>query len=117
MILAFFIALTAWLLSFVLPWWSLAIAGLVLGAIFGKSGNHSFGNGFLGVGGLWLVQSLISHISDNGILTERVANIFSLPYPWLAIVITVAIGGLAGGLTSLTGYYFTETFWGKENSN
>ncbi|NGP89228.1 hypothetical protein [Fodinibius halophilus] len=110
MLLALFIALTAWLLSLVFPWWSLAISGLVLGAILGKSGKHSFGYGFLGIGGLWLIQSMISHINNNGILTERVANIFSLPYPWLAIVMTVAIGGLAGALSSLTGYYCADVF-------
>ncbi|WP_138431388.1 hypothetical protein [Fodinibius saliphilus] len=112
MLLAFFLALTAWLLSLVFPWWSLAISGLVLGALLGKSGRHSFGYGFLGIGGLWLLQSLIAHINGNGILAERIANIFSLPQPWLAIIGTVAIGGLAGALTTLTGYYFSET-WHK----
>lgn len=116
MLLALCIALTAWLLSLVFPWWSLAIPGLVLGAILGKSGRHAFAYGFLGIGGLWLIQSLIAHISSDGILTERISNLFNLPHPWLAIGITILIGGLAGGFTTLTGYYFSE-FWGIEDAS
>jgi hypothetical protein len=108
--LALLLALTAWLLSLVFPWWSLAIAGLVLGAQLGKSGGHAFGYGFLGIGGLWLLQSLTTHIGNDGILTERVADLLGLPHSWLIILITVLIGGLAGGLTTLTGYYFSDSF-------
>lgn len=110
MFLALLMALTAWLLSLVFPWWTVAVPGLVLGARLGKSGGHSFGYGSLGIGGLWFLQSLISHIGNNGVLTDRIAHLFSLPHPWLVIFITVLIGGLCGGLTSLTGYYFSETF-------
>lgn len=110
MILALLIALAAWLLSLVFPWWTVAIPGLVFGAQLGKSGGHSFGYGFLGIGGLWFLQSFITHISNNGILTDRIAHLFNLPHSWLVILITVLIGGLCGGLTSLTGFYFSETF-------
>ena len=114
MFLAILLALTAWLLSLVFPWWTVAIPGLVLGARLGKSGGHAFGYGFLGIGGLWLLQSLITHIGNDGILTERIANLFSLPHAWLVILITVLIGGLAGGLTTLTGYYFSQTFFKEQ---
>ena len=117
MILALLLALTAWLLSLVFPWWSLAIAGLVLGAQLGKSGGHAFGYGFLGIGGLWFLQSLTTHIANNGILAERIAELFSLPHSGLLIVITVLIGGLAGGLTTLTGYLFSDIFLDKQQTN
>ncbi|TYP93323.1 hypothetical protein LX73_1023 [Fodinibius salinus] len=116
MFLALLLALTAWLLGLVFPWWSLAIPGLILGGRLGKSGTHAFGYGFLGIGGLWFLLTLTTHISNNGILTERIANLFSLPHPWLVILITVLIGGLAGGFTTLTGYLFSDTFLGKKTN-
>jgi hypothetical protein len=106
MILALLLALTAWLLSLILPWWSVFIPGLILGAIVGKKGIGSFGWGFVGIGGLWLVQSLYVHLVSDGILTTRIADLFSLGSPFLVILITVLIGGLIGGLTTLTGYLF-----------
>lgn len=109
MILAILLALSAWLLSFILPWWSLAFPAVILGAILGKSGVHSFVYGALGIGGWWLIHTLYIHIANDGILTTRIAELFSLPYPWLVIVATVFIGGLAGGLSTLTGYLLKKT--------
>lgn len=109
MLLALLLALSAWLLSFVLPWWSLALPALILGAIWGKSGLTSFGYGFLGIATLWLIQTSIIHIQNDGILTARIAELFSLPSAWLVLLITVVIGGLSGGLSTLTGYLFKKT--------
>lgn len=110
MILAILLALSAWLLSFVLPWWSLAFPALILGAMLGNTGIRSFGYGALGIGGWWLIHALYIHVANDGILTSRIANLFSLPYPWLLIAITAIIGGLAGGLSTLTGYLLKHNF-------
>lgn len=104
MILAILIALTAWLLSLVLPWWSVFIPGLIFGVILGKSGWTSFAWGAAGIGGLWLIQTLYIHFASGGILTSRMANLFSLSTPILIFIITVIIGGLIGGFSTLTGY-------------
>ena len=111
MILALLIAITAWLLSLFLPWWSVFIPGLILGAILGRSGGYSFLWGFAGIATLWLIQTLFIHFGNDGILTTRIADLFSLPSGWLVILITVLIGGFIGGLTSLTGYLFRKTFF------
>lgn len=110
MLLIILIALTAWILNLFLPWWSLAIPCLILGAWLGRSGLRSFLYGFLGIGILWLAQTTVTHIANNGILTSRIADLFSLPNSLLLIAITVAVGGVAGGLSTLTGYYFRSAF-------
>lgn len=108
MILALLIAITAWLLALVLPWWSAFIPGLILGAILGRNGGASFLWGFAGIGGLWLIQSFWIYLANDGILTTRIADLFSLPAPFLVILITALIGGLIGGLSTLTGYLFRK---------
>lgn len=110
MILAFLIAITVWLLSFFLPWWSVFLPGLIVGAALGRSGGHSFLGGFAGIAGLWLVQTMIIDIQNDDILIERIAGLFSLPSSWLMFLITVIIGGLIGGLTTLTGCLFRNAF-------
>lgn len=111
MLLALLIAITAWLLTFFLPWWSAFIPGLFFGAILGRTGGASFLWGFLGIGGLWLIQSLYIHIISDGILTTRIADLFSLPAPFLVIIITILIGGLIGGFTTLTGYLLKKVIF------
>lgn len=113
MLLIILIALTSWLIGLVLPWWSLAIPCLILGGWLGKKAGRSFLYGFLGIGILWLIQTLMIDIANEGILTTRIAELFSLPHSLLVIGITVIIGGLTGGLSTLTGYLFRKAFIAK----
>lgn len=108
MILVLLIAIFAWLLSLFLPWWSVFIPGLIIGALLGRSGGSSFLWGFVGIAALWLIQTLFVHIGNDGVLTARIADLFSLPAGWLVILITVIMGGLIGGITTLTGYLFRK---------
>lgn len=110
-LLMILIAVFTWLLALFMPWWSLAIPCFILGELLGRSGFKSFIYGFLGVGLLWFVQALLIHTSNTGVLTGRIADLFSLPHPYLVIVLTLLIGGLAGGSSTLTGYLFKQTFF------
>lgn len=114
MIPVLLIALLAWILGLFLPWWSLAIPCFVLGAWLGKSGGRSFLYGFTGIALLWLLQSLFIHVGNDGILTARIAELFSIPDPILVILITALIGGIAGGLSTLTGFFFSKTLLQKQ---
>lgn len=115
-LLIILIVIFAWILGLFLPWWSLAIPCLILGGWLGNKAGGSFFAGLLGIGLLWFIQTLIIHVSNDGILTTRMAELFSLPHPLLVILITVIIGGLAGGLSTLTGYFFRKTFLQKQPS-
>jgi len=82
-----------------LPWWTMAIVSFALGYYFGNSGFVSFCAGFLGVGLLWLGTSMVIDISTHSILTEKINRLL----PLNVFVLTTLIGGLVGGLASLTG--------------
>lgn len=114
MILAILTALTAWILSFFLPWWSAFIPGLILGVLLGRSGWASFAWGAVGIGGYWLIQALYIHFASGGILTSRVATLFSLSSPVFIFIITVLIGGLIGGLSTLSGYLLRVLLSGRK---
>lgn len=116
MMLIILIALLAWVLGLFLPWWSLALPCILLGAWHGKSGGRSFIYGFLGIALLWLIQSLFIHVGNAGVLTNRIGELLSLPDPILVIVISVFIGGLAGGMSTMTGFFFKKTFLEKQVS-
>lgn len=99
------IALISLLLQFFLPWWVIAPVAFGLAFWQAKSGWHAFGSGFGGTALVWLGASLFTHLRTEGILTGRVAELFSLPSP-LLLLVTALIGGLTGGLAALTGYFF-----------
>ena len=93
----------AFLLQMALPWWSVAIAAVLISLIISTKGSSSFIAGFLGIAFLWFALAMISDIRTDSMLTERVAGIFSLPNKFLLMLLTAVVGGLVGGFSALTG--------------
>ncbi|MEO1021652.1 MAG: hypothetical protein AAFW89_03845 [Bacteroidota bacterium] len=108
MLLALVILITAFLLNLLLPWWSIAIAGLVAGFFFKKNALPSFGWGFLALFLLWGLQSTFIHIMNHGVLSSRIAHTLQVGNPYLVILATAVIGGLVGGLSCMTGALWTH---------
>jgi hypothetical protein len=103
---AFILILGALLQTF-LPWWTLTIGAFAIGFLFASNGWKSFFAGFLGIGLLWLGMSLYIDITTQSVLTEKVARLFPTKTTPLLFVITSLVGGLVGGLASLTGSILT----------
>ena len=96
--------LISFLLQNFLPWWTMAVVSFALGYLFGNKGFISFCAGFLGVGLLWLGMSLFIDVSTQSILTEKINKLL----PLNVFVLTTMIGGLVGGLASLTGSLMSD---------
>ena len=90
-----------YLMELFLPWWAVAIAAFVGGIVFNSRSN--FIAGFVGIGLLWLGRALISDLSTDSDLAERVARIFMLPDKSLLLLVTFLIGGLIGGFAAMSG--------------
>ena len=109
--LKYFIAilLTA-LLSFVaglyLPWWGIAIAAFAVGALIQQKPIYSFLSGFVGVFLLWEILAWWIDNKNNGILSQKIAQILPLGGSTvLLILITSLIGALVAGLAALAASY------------
>lgn len=81
------------------PWWSMAIGAFLVGFVFSDSGFISFLAGFIAVSLLWLGLALYIDSSTQSILTDKVSQLF----PLNLFLLTSIIGGLVGGLASMTG--------------
>ncbi|MTI87631.1 MAG: hypothetical protein FH748_06645 [Balneolaceae bacterium] len=103
MILALAILVLAFLLNLLLPWWSIAIPGLIFGYVFNKKGRASFGWGFLALFLLWGGQAFYIHIANDGVLSSRIAEMLNAGSPFAVILVTAVVGGLVSGLAALTG--------------
>jgi len=99
--------LLVWLLQLFLPWWSLAIGCLLMGAVFGNNGGISFLAGFLAVALLWFGMAFYVDYTTQSILTDKVARLFPTQTKPLLLVVTAVVGGLVGGFAALSGALIT----------
>lgn len=96
-------AVLAFVLQMFLPWWMIIVAAFAVAAIVPQKTWLSFMAGFLGIGLLWGIQALMADMSNAGILSERIAGVFSLSSGTMMILVTAVIGAVAGGMGALSG--------------
>jgi hypothetical protein len=93
------------ILQFFTPWWSIALIPFIIAAWRPTTSRNSFLSGFLAIALLWCVYGLYLHITTQGAMSNKIAEIFSLPNGILLLIVTTLIGGLVGGLAGLSGYF------------
>ena len=95
------IVVAGFFLELFFPWWSVAIAAFIGGLLLNTRMN--FLAGFLAIGILWTFKALITDLSTNSDLADRVARIFMLQSKVLLLIVTFVISGLIGGFAAMTG--------------
>ena len=95
------ILVAGFFLELFFPWWSVAIAAFFGGILL--SSRFNFLAGFLGVGLLWIGKALITDLSSQSDLADRVARIFMLHHKSLLLLFTFVLIGLVGGFAAMTG--------------
>ena len=96
--------LLAYALGMMLPWWSVAIAGLLTGFFIPQHRLLSFFSTFLGV--LLFVGGLIYFISDdnNHILAQKIGLLVLKDKNELMIIgVSALIAALVAGISAITG--------------
>ncbi|MDF9797306.1 hypothetical protein OKW21_002569 [Catalinimonas alkaloidigena] len=100
----------SYLLELYLPWWSVIIAAFLVNMWLPSKGFIDFLSGFLGVGLLWLTYAWLIDADTSSILSERIADLFSLPNGSFMIASSGLVGGVAGGFAALSGSQFRRIF-------
>lgn len=100
--------------QYILPWWGVFIAAFLGGLIFRIKGFPSFIAGFLAVFILWFTQIYLLDAANESLLSEKVSAIFKLSSPFMLMIVSSLIGGLAGGFSALTGKLFGSLFKKKK---
>lgn len=108
MILLILLIITGYLINLVLPWWGIAITGLILGFQMKPKSGKAFGIGFFALFLLWSGQALYIHLANDGILSTRIAEMLGVGSPFLVVLITGILGGLVSGLAVLSGSLLTN---------
>jgi hypothetical protein len=99
-------ALLAFVSGLYMPWWGIAVAAFLVSAAIPQKPVYSLLSGFLGVFLLWEVLAWWIDNKNNGILSQKIANILPLGgSSVLLILITSIIGALVAGFAALAGSY------------
>ena len=87
-----------------LPWWSAAIIAFAVELLLGRHDRLAFFSGFYGICIPWLLLSAYIDIKSGSVLSIRILEMFHLPgYGLILVVLTGLLGGLVGGMASLSG--------------
>lgn len=88
-----------------LPWWIIALICFLIGLSFIDSAWQAFFIGFSMVFLLWFITAAVKSYQNDFILINRMAELLPIHNTWVIMIITGLIGGLVGGLSTLTGYF------------
>jgi hypothetical protein len=98
-----------------LPWWSAVVIALLVEAFVGKADNTSFFSGFYAMAIPWMALAAYMDVKSESLLTVRILELFNLPqFSFVLIIVTGLIGGLVGGVGSLTGGWIKAAFSRKD---
>ncbi len=96
--------------GYVFTWWAGAIIAFVAAFYAGRKPAQSFWSGFGAVAFSWIALALLKTIPNDHILADRVAKMVHLPNWILLLLITAIIGGIVGGMASLSGFLVQRLF-------
>ena len=95
------IIILGFFLELFFPWWSVAIAAFIGGVLINTRSN--FLAGFLAIGVLWIGKALISDLSTDSGLADRVARLFMLHNKAILLLVMFILSGLVGGFAAMSG--------------
>lgn len=102
-------ALTAFVSSIFLPWWSIALAAFLVALIVQLKPFPAWLGGFAGIFLLWVLTAWWIDLRNQHILSQKIANLLPLGGSgFLLILITGFIGGLVAGFAALTAAYLNR---------
>lgn len=94
-------------------WWWVAVVAFVAAVLVGRSNLEAFLSGFFGVAGVWVVRAFFINQANEGLLSGKIAQVFSVPSGDWLLIITGIIGGLAGAFAAWSGYSL-KAIWHKK---
>lgn len=112
LLIAILCAALAFGLGLYFPWWTIAIAGFLVGFAVRAKNGAAFLGGLIGIFVLWAALTYYISIGNNHILAHRISMlILKQDDPIKLILITGAIGGIVGAFSTLSGSILRSIFF------
>lgn len=98
------------ILQFFTPWWTIALVPFLVNLWIPETSLKAFALSFAAVALLWFFYGLYLHVSTEGIMSDKISEIFSLPNGILLLLVTALVGGLVGGFAGWSGLVIRKSF-------
>lgn len=98
------------LAQLIAPWWVIALVPFLVFAWKPTSALQGFGGSFAAVALVWLIYGGWLHNQSEGSMSNRIAELFSLPNGLMLLAVVTVVGGIVAGFSGLSGYYFGQIF-------
>lgn len=86
------------------PWWSIAIVSFAVSFVFPSRYGIAFLKGFIALFLLWFGICFWLSFRNSHILAAKISLlILNVSSPFLLVLLTAAIGGIVGGVASMSG--------------
>jgi hypothetical protein len=113
-----FTALIAFVSGLFLPWWSIAIASLLVALLVHQKAGKAFFSAFLGLLFLWGGLAFWIDMKNDGVLSKKIALVLPLGGSSIALIlVTGIVGGLVAGLAAMSGSYLRSSGVGSIINN
>lgn len=96
------IGVLAYLSSYILPFWGVAVAGFIVSVSIRSSNLSSFIIAFLAVFILWGAMAYYIDTETGGHLTARISQVLGFDPPIITLI-SATLGGLTAAMGSITG--------------
>lgn len=94
----------AFVMAFLLPWWSIMVAAFVSSILLGLKRFYVFLIPFMAICAFWMLCSFYLSNANDFILAKKIALLLPLKgNPYLLILATGIVGGIAAGVAGIFG--------------
>lgn len=92
-------------------WWLAPLTAFTVELAIGRGDHTGFFSGFYGVAIPWMILAFYIDHHGGSVLTYRVLELFKLPrFATVLVLVTGLIGGLSGGVASLSASWVKAYF-------
>lgn len=98
------------LLQFILPWWVIALVPFLVCLWRSKHAGTAYAVSLAAVSTVWLAYATFVHNSTEGSMSNRIAELFSLPSGTALMFSVTLLSGLVAGFAGMAGYYVRQLF-------
>ena len=91
-------------------WWFFAVIAFLVALLIHQRGFKAFIAGFLALFILWFVLAFWIDLSNDGVLSVKIASLLPLDgSKWLLMIVTAFVGGFVAGFAALSGSYLRSS--------
>lgn len=98
------------LLQLFLPWWVIAVVPFAVCAWRSHHPGTAYAVSLAAVSTVWVAYATFIHTTTQGSMSNRMAELFSLPSGLSLMFAVTLLSGIVAGFAGMAGYYVRQLF-------